>query len=75
MNYGYNQKGNRYHWRINGQIITSVGFKSKANCDEWIDEQIKEDNLDWRVGFMVKFKSEDCPWYLVNKNGEEIKAF
>jgi hypothetical protein len=73
--YGYYQKGNRYHWRINGEIKTEMGFKSKDDCDKWIEEKRNQYGFEWRVGFMVKFKSEQTQWYLVDKNGIEIKAF
>ena len=73
--YGYYQKGNRYHWRINGKIKTKMGFKSKEDCDKWIEEKRNQYGLEWRVGFIVKFKSEQVEWYLVDKKEIEVKAF
>ena len=73
--YGYYQKGNRYHWRINGEIKEEMGFKSKEDCDKWIEEKRNQYGFEWRVGFMVKFKSEQNQWYLVNKKGNEVKVF
>jgi len=35
----------------------------------------QENGFEWRVGFMVKFKTEQTQWYLVDKNGSEVKAF
>lgn len=73
--YGYYQKGNRYHWKINGEIKKEMGFKSKEDCDKWIGEKRNQYGFEWRVGFMVKFKSEQTQWYLVDKKGNEVKAF
>lgn len=73
--YGYYQKGNRYHWQKNGEIKTEMGFKSKNQCDEWIEEKRYKYGFEWRVGFMVKFKCEAVQWYLVDKKGNEVKAF
>jgi len=73
--FGYYQKSNRYHWKINNEIKINMGFKSKNDCEEWIKEKYFIYGFEWRVGFMVKFKSEQTPWYLVDKNGTEIKTF
>lgn len=73
--YGYIQSGNRYHWRINGEIKTDMGFKSKKQCDEWIEEKRNSLGFEYRVGYMVKFKSEQTHWYLVDKKGNEVKSF
>ena len=73
--YGYYQKGNRYHWRINGEIKDTMGFKSKEDCNKWIEEKGVQYGFEWRVGFMVKFKSEQTQWYLIDKKGNEVKTF
>ena len=56
-------------------VIGSYGFKSKEDCDKWIEEKRNQYGFEWRVGFMVKFKSEQNQWYLVNKKGNEVKVF
>jgi len=73
--YGYYQKGNKYHWRINNIIKMEMGFKSKKECDEWIEEKRTSYGFQWRVGFMVKFKSEQIQWYLVDKKDNEVKTY
>lgn len=70
--FGYQTKGNRYFWRINDKIQKD-GFKSKKECEEYINVCSSVFGLDYRVGYMVKFKSEDVPWYLVDKNNNEVK--
>lgn len=71
--YGYYQKGNRYYWKVNETINTVMGFTSKNNCNNWIEEKKNQYGLDWRIGFTVKFKSEQIHWILVDKNGKEVK--
>jgi len=70
--YGYYQKGNRYYWKVNETINTVMGFTSKNNCNNWIEEKKNQYGLDWRIGFTVKFKSEQIHWILVDKN---VRAF
>jgi hypothetical protein len=73
--FGYSQSRNRYHWKINDVIILNQGFRSKNDCDNWIQENRNRLGFDWRAGFMLKWKSQDQPWVLVNKKGEEVKCF
>lgn len=73
--YGYLQKGNRYFWKIGANTNFQYGFKSKQDCDNWINEVRDRYLFDWRVGFMVKFRKFEQPFILVNRRGEEVKAF
>lgn len=72
--YGYIRKGNRFHWQIKNEIVSNQGFISKADCEKWLEEKRYEYGFEWRVGYMVKFKSQDHPWYLVDKKGKEVKG-
>lgn len=71
--HGYIQKGNRYFWKIGAETKFNQGFKSKRDCDKWVDEKRIEYGFEWRVGFMVKFKKFDQPWVLVDRKGNEVK--
>ena len=74
--HGFRQKGNRYFWKI-GTMTMSIlnqGFRSKADCEEWIESKREKYGLDWRAGFLVKFKAFDTPWLLVSRNGSEVKV-
>lgn len=73
--YGYIQKGNRYFWRVGDTTHFNQGFKSKNDCDEWINQVRDKYYFDWRVGFVVKFRLFDDPYYLVDRKGNEVKAF
>ena len=72
--FGYIQKGNRYHWKINDEIIIQEGFKSKKEADVWIQEK----KFEWRSGYLVAFfdDSRSCSrwWTLVDKKGREVKT-
>jgi hypothetical protein len=71
--HGYEQKGNRYFWRIGAKTKFNQGFKSKDDCDEWINKVRDKYGFDWRVGFQVKFNQFDLPWTLVDSKGVEVK--
>jgi hypothetical protein len=73
--HGYIQKGNRYFWRIGAKTKFYQGFKSKDDCDKWINEVRDKYGFDWRVGFIVKFKKFDEPWTLVTRKGDEVKCW
>lgn len=72
--HGYFQKGNRYFFK-EGDIVHKSGFKSKQDCEEWINLNREKYGLDWRAGFMIKFKTLPLPLILVDKNGKEVKCF
>lgn len=72
--YGYYQKGNRYFWKIKNEIHLNMGFKSKRDCDLWIEDKRNQYGFEWRVGYMVKFKCEQVAWCLVDKNGSEVNS-
>lgn len=44
--FGYFQKGNRYFWRINNEIHFDQGFKSKNDCNSWIEEKRNQYGLE-----------------------------
>ena len=71
--HGYIQKGNRYFWKIGAETKFNQGFKSKQDCENWINKKKDEYGLEWRVGFMVKFKKFDQPWVLVDRKGNDVK--
>lgn len=73
--YGYFQKGNRYFFKIGATTHFNMGFKSKNDCDKWIQEKRNQYGLDWRCGFMVKFVKFQTPFILVDRKGNEVKAF
>lgn len=73
--HGYIQKGNRYFWKIGAKTKFNQGFKSKEDCDNWINEVREKYGFDWRVGFMVKFKKFDETWVLVTRKGDEVKCW
>jgi hypothetical protein len=69
--FGYVQKSSRYFWKINEEIEMAQGFKSKKQCNEWLE--IKYSDIDWRVGFLVKFKGLSNAWELVDRYGKIVK--
>lgn len=69
-NYGYAQKGNRYHWKIEDEIFIQEGFKSKKEADAWIQEK----KFEWRCGYLVAFYGDSRQWTLVDKKGREAKT-
>lgn len=73
--YGYFQKGNRYFFKIGATTHFNMGFKSKNDCDKWINEKRNQYGLDWRCGFMIKFISFQNTFILVDRKGNEVKAF
>jgi hypothetical protein len=72
--FGYVQRSNRYHWRVDGAINYSQGFKSRQNCEEWLKERSATNKhiVDWRVDFLVKFKGLGTAWELVDKYGKKV---
>lgn len=70
--YGYKQKRNRYFWQTGPTTRFNQGFRSKQNCEDWINSRREQYGLDWRVGFMVKFKKFDHTFILVDRNGKEV---
>ena len=73
--HGYIQKGNRYFWQVGAATKFDQGFKSKEDCDNWINAKRESYGLDWRVGYMVKFKKFHYSWLLVDRKGNEVKCF
>lgn len=73
--YGYSQKGNRYFWRIGAKTKFNQGFKSKDDCEEWINKVRDKYGFDWRAGFQIKFRQFDLPWTLVDRKGNEVKCW
>lgn len=73
--YGYVQKGNRYFWKMGATTKFNQGFKSKKDCEDWINEKKDQYGFDWRFGFMVKFKKFDYLFVLVDRYGKEVKMF
>lgn len=71
----YIQKRNRYFWKNGATTKYNEGFRSKEECDIWINSKRDELLFDWRCGFMVKFRKLEHPLILVNRKGEEVKAF
>lgn len=69
--FGYVQKSNRYYWKVNGEIELNQGFKSRKQCNEWLET--KRQSIDWRVGFLVKFKGIANAWELVDRYGKIVK--
>ena len=68
--FGYVQKSNRYHWKVDGEIQRTQGFKSRKDCDKWLKETTHQ--VDWRVDFLVKFKGLGTAWELVDKYGKKV---
>ena len=71
--FGYVQKSNRYYWKVNGEIELNQGFKSRKQCDDWLELKQEQSQIDWRVGFLVKFKGLSIAWELVDRYGKIVK--
>lgn len=70
--FGYSGKGNRYFWKIRGEINFDYGFKSKNHAKEWLDTQTQPRIIEWTAGFIVKFYHESTEWVLVDRKGNEV---
>ena len=72
--YGYYQKGNRYYWKVNETINTVMGFTSKNNCNNWIEE--KKNQL-----MLLKSQKEGMLTFLrleeerINERKQMLEAF
>jgi hypothetical protein len=49
---------------------------TSKQIEEWIQSKIKSGGLDWRVGFMVKFRSEPTvySWQWI-KDSSDVKCW
>ncbi len=60
-------------WRPLYMVGTTVYFSSKKQASEWFEKLIGSNNLDWRVGFLLRFRQG--VWYrLVDRKGNQVKA-
>jgi len=71
---GYKRKkGNRWHisygFGETGKGDLDYGFKSKAEFENWLKEQVEKRGLDWRTGFVWKFRDSKDEYRLCNKVG------
>lgn len=72
--YGFIQKGNRYFLKRGQRTWRSQGFKSKQDFEDWFNIQKNKYGLDWRAGYLFKWKSLDTPLTVVDKHGIELKT-
>jgi len=55
-------------WLIGGRVI----LESKKVAKQWFDALCDVNNLDWRIGFLVRFR--DGTYYrVVDKNSQVVK--
>jgi len=72
--YGYlNQKGNRWFIKVGAATVYNSGFKSIEQFEEWIKEEFNKRGIDWRDGYVWKYKDYDRTFHLVNKLGKEAR--
>jgi hypothetical protein len=48
---------------------------TRADVDQWCEDNINALGLDWRVGYLIKFKRCDCVyrWAWI-KTGKDVKC-
>lgn len=50
----------------------SVGFKTKASASAWINSH--GDDLDWRVGYLFRLRSDARDVQIVSRQGTPVRA-
>lgn len=67
---------NRLRYRLRVGPTTyyeNRGFQSRKQADTWIECLIERYGLDWRVGYQVKLRGMDQPFFIVDNSGAELK--
>jgi len=62
----------RYKAEKENGVLIKV-FSVKAEIDEWITQQIEERGLDWRVGYLMRFR-DGLQVEITKRNGNKIKT-
>ncbi len=71
--YGYvNQKGNRWFIKVDGTIHLNSGFKSLDQFEEWIKEEFRKQDVEWRMGYTWQYKKNLKVFELANKLGKTL---
>jgi hypothetical protein len=60
-------------WRPLYLVGKPVTFSSKAAAREWFKSFEEANNLDWRVGFLLRCR-DGRHYRLVHTNGKEVRA-
>jgi hypothetical protein len=49
--------------------------KTKAEIEQWVQDNIYACGLDWRVGFAIKFRTSSFiyRWVWIKNNDEEVR--
>jgi hypothetical protein len=71
--YGRFQKGNRYFFKIGDKIYFDQGFKSKKDCNEWIESVRDLYLFNFRIGFSISFRRFDNLFILVDRKGNMVR--
>lgn len=72
--FGYEQKGNRYFWRVGAKTYYNVGFTSRSDAEFWLSEmQTRGKVIEWRAGWVLKWVDTEI-WMLVNRKGETART-
>lgn len=62
----------RYSCLIN-KTPSGIHANSRKEVDNWVNEQLQTRDLDWRVGYLIKFRdSKDLYQWIVNKTQKEL---
>jgi hypothetical protein len=74
---GYKQKGNRYFLNYAGERKLhlpnfDIGFKSKKQIEEWLNENPYGYKVKYRIGFLIMFKEHANHITFVNKHNLAI---
>lgn len=49
------------------------GFRSRAEVDAWLAQQVEKYGLDWRSGYFVKLRGFAHPFRIVTNAGKELQ--
>jgi hypothetical protein len=74
---GYKQKGNKYFLNFTGHLKLplpnfDVGFKSKNQIEEWLNENPYGYKVRYRMGYLIMFKGHTHYVNFVDKNNLAI---
>ena len=58
-----------------GEEESEVGGQrkmTKANVEQWIEDNVTSFGLDWRVGYQIKFKNSDTIYKWLTKKDSKL---
>lgn len=63
----------RYQLLQDGEA-TQVRKTTRAEVDQWMEDNIRACGLDWRVGYLIKFRNSDATYEWVRiKDGARLQ--